>query len=248
MKTISATFLAFAGMAWAVETQVFYLTTSVGASDSPNSPYFYDATNGCFTDNTSISGTVLSYANNQQKVQANISFVLNLTAAQNLESSTTLLKMDMQGTTEATGGDVGLSLTSSGVSGAWNEGTSGRQSVAYTTLLNDASVFQDADGNQCITLTMVQYASGVYLYSSSTRLWAASGLCSGDNTVLNSITVNTSYVEAVQFSTTWPANGDATSLNKTFDTAARTVLVPEPAAATLSLLALVGLAARRRRA
>ncbi|MGN0865445.1 MAG: hypothetical protein ACI4P8_04800 [Akkermansia sp.] len=247
MKTISATFLAFAGMAWAVETQVFDLTTSVGASDSP---YFYNATTGCFTDNKSIPGTVLSYANNLDKIQTNISFVLNLTAAQQLTSSTTLtlLKIDMAGDTKA-GGDVGLSLTSSGVSGAWNEATSGRESVAYKDLLKEASsVFRDAYGNQCITLTMVQYASGAKLYSSSEMLWEDSKLRSDDNTVFNSITVNTSYVEAVQFSTTWPTNGDAKPLNKTFDTAARAKLMPEPTTATLSLLALVGLAARRRRA
>ena len=248
MKTISATFLAFAGMAWAVDTQVFDLTTSVTASDSA---YFYNASTGVFTDNGDIEGTVLSYTNNPGRVQANISFVLNLTAAKQLSSSTTLLKMDMQGTTAAKGGDVGLCLTTTGVASTWNGDTSAsRKSVTYTTLQQDSSVFTDADGNQCITLTMVQYASGVYLYSSSEKLWEDSGLKSDDNTVLNSITVNTSYVEAVQFSTVWPTNGDATSLNKTFDTAARLRLeaVPEPATATLSLLALVGLAARRRRA
>ncbi|MGN0868150.1 MAG: PEP-CTERM sorting domain-containing protein [Akkermansia sp.] len=247
MKTISATFLAFAGMAWAANTQVFDLTTSVTSSDSPSSPYFYDSTNGRFTDNTSISGTVLNETNNANQIQTNISFVLNLTEAMKVTSTTTLLLMDMNA------GDVGLCLTTTGVASTWEGKTSAsRKSVTYTSLLQDKSVFTDTHGNQCITLTMVQtYASGIQLYSNNSQLFNDAGLRASGNTALTSVTLGTAYVEAVQFSPGWLTSEAAwKTKNKTFDTAARLRLeaVPEPATATLSLLALVVLAARRRRA
>ena len=229
-------------MGWAADTRVFDLSTSVTDSGSA---YLYDASTGAFTDNAAIEGTVLNETNGSNQIQTNISFVLNLTEAMKVSSNTTLLLMDMNG------GDVGLCLTTTGVASTWNGNTSSsRKSVTYTTLLQDSSVFTDADGNQCITLTMAQtYGSGVQLYSNNAQLFSDTGLKSQSNTELTSVTLGTAYVEAVQFAPGWLTSEAAwKTKNKTFDTAARAVLTPEPTTATLSLLALVGLAARRRRA
>lgn len=246
MKSIAVTSLLLAGMGWAADTRVFDLST--GVTDSA-SAYQYDASTGAFTDNEAIAGTVLNDLSNASQIQTNISFVLNLTEAMKVSSSTTLLRMDMNG------GDVGLCLTTTGVASTWNGATSGsRKSVSYDTLLQDTSVFTDADGNQCITLTMAQtYGSGVQLYSNNAQLFSDTGLKGSTNTTLYSVTLGTDYVEAVQFSPGWLGLGDTYNAawqakNQAFDTAARTVLMPEPTTATLSLLALVGLAARRRRA
>lgn len=242
MKRIAVTSLLLAGMGWAADTRVFDLSTSV---EDPASAYHYDASTGAFTDNEAIAGTVLNDLSNASQIQTNISFVLNLTEAMKVSSSTTLLRMDMNG------GDVGLCLTTTGVASTWNSSTSAsRKSVSYATLLQDTSVFTDADGNQCITLTMAQtYGSGVQLYSNNAQLFSDTGLKGSTNTTLYSVTLGTDYVEAVQFSPGWLSSQDAwLEKNQAFDTAARAVLMPEPTTATLSLLALVGLAARRRRA
>lgn len=241
MKKTLVAILACGSAAFAVtNTQIFDLTTSVTASDSP---YFYNATTGTFTDNPDITGTVLNETNGNGQIQTNISFVLNLTEAQQVTSPTTILTMDMVG-------DIGLVLTDSGISTSWNGDTSGRSSIDYTTLtLADSGAFVAIDGNTYITLTMVQtYGSGVQLYSNTTKFFSDGGLKGSDNKTLNAITINSDYLASIQFAPEWlTTEAKWKEKNQAFDTAARPHITPEPATATLSLLALAGLAARRRR-
>lgn len=88
------------------------------------------------------------------------------------------------------------------------------------------------------------------MWSNTTKLINDGGLKSSGNTSLSSIYVNADYIEALQFAPGW--EGDAiVETNKAFNTDVvgklGAVTIPEPTTATLSLLALCGLAARRRR-
>ena len=235
MKKTFITLLALAGVASAATTQVWDLSQSVTSGD-----FLYDASTGLFTDNTDVEGTVLNGVDGSSKIQTNISFTLNLTAAQTVTGYTQLLKMDMSG-------DIGLALTTTGLASTWGDSTSdSRGSVTFSTLLADSGVFADIEGNKYITLTFVEtYGSGVQVWSNTTKLVDDAGLKSSSNTSLASIYVNSGYVEALQFETEWKGD-NIVNTNVAFNAEAMQV-IPEPATATLSLLALAGLAARRRR-
>ena len=238
MKKTIVALMALSGVAMA-DTQVWNLSTSVTDGD-----YKYDATTGLFTDNADVAGTVLNETDGSGKIQTNISFTLNLTKAMKVTADTKILDMDM-------GGDIGLCVTSTGLASTWGGTTSGsRGSVAYETLLADAGVFTSVDGDKCITLTFVEtYGSGVQVWSNTTKYINDGSLKSSGNTSLTSIYANAGYIEALQFAPGW--EGDAiVNTNAAFNTAAVEKLgaaIPEPTTATLSLLALAGLAARRRR-
>jgi len=238
-KTIIA-LIALAGVTYA-DTAVWDLTTSV-----TEGAYLYDADNHLFKDNGEVEGTVLNETDGASRIQTNICFVLNLTEAMGATYPTeankgiNIIKMDM-------GGDVGLALTSTGLAGIWGDDTNGRGSVTYTTLLQDSGVFTNADGDKCITLTFVEtYGSGVQVWSNTTKLINDTTLRASGNTSLTSIYINNGYIDALQFAPGW--EGDSiVNTNKAFDKVAKDRLIPEPTTATLSLLALAGLAARRRR-
>jgi hypothetical protein len=239
MKKTLIALVALSGAAMA-GTQVWDLSTSVTSGD-----YLYDATTGLFTDNAEVDGTVLNDVNGTKQIQTNICFTLNLTEAQKVTENTKLIKMDM-------GGDIGLCLTSTGLASTWGGTTSSsRGSVSYDTLLADSGVFTDKNGDKCITLTFVEtYGSGVQVWSNTTKHINDGGLKASGNTSLSSIYVNAGYIEALQFAPGW--EGDAiVNTNAAFNTAVveklGAVTIPEPTTATLSLLALCGLAARRRR-
>ena len=236
-KTIIA-FLITAGAAAAATTEVWDLGTSVTEGE-----YLYDSTTGLFSDNTAIDGTVLNGYNGSNQVQTNITFTLNLSDAQKVTQQTQLIKMDMSG-------DVGLCLTSTGLATTWGNDARDK-TMSYTDLLTQDSVFTGSDGDKYITLTMVEtYGSGVQIFTNSKEIITDGALRSSSNTSLNSVYVNSDYIEALQFDTTWRSTG-VVNLNADFATKAAAKLtsaaVPEPTTATLSLLALAGLAARRRR-
>ena len=234
MKKTFITLLALAGVASAATTQVWDLSQSVTSG-----AFLYDATTGLFTDNSAVDGTVLNSVNESNQIQTNITLTLNLTAAQTVTGNTQLLKMDM-------GGDIGLALTTTGLAGTWGDSTSGRSAVTFEALLADSGVFADIEGNKYITLTFVEtYGSGVQVWSNTTKLINDTTLKSSGNTSLTSIYVNSGYVEALQFETEWKGD-NIVNTNVAFNAEAMQV-IPEPATATLSLLALAGLAARRRR-
>ena len=146
MKKTLIALMAAASCAMA-DTQVWDFSTSVTEGD-----YLFDAQTGLFTDNADVDGTVLSETNANGQIQTNICFTLNLTEAQKVTGNTQLIKMDMTG---ASTGDIGLRVTTTGLATTWNTGDD-RQVVTYETLLNDSSVFTNADGDKCITLTFVQ--------------------------------------------------------------------------------------------
>lgn len=242
MKKTIVALMALAGVAMA-DTLVWDLGTSVIGDD-----YLYDAETGLFTDNPNIDGTVLNSVNGASQIQTNITFVLNLTRAMAVTADTKLLDMDM-------GGDIGLCLTSTGLATTWNGSTSSaRGSVSYDDLLADSSIFTAVNGDTCITLTFAQsYGSnvGVQVWSNTEKLIDDAGLKASGNTSLSSIYVDDYYIGCLQFTPEW--KGDAiVETNAAFDAIVKERIaaapsVPEPTTATLSLLALAGLAARRRR-
>lgn len=234
MKKTFITLLAMVGVASAATTQVWDLSQPVTSGD-----FLYDTTTGLFTDNADVDGTVLNGADGAGRIQTNITFTLNLTAAQAVTGDTQLLKMDM-------GGDIGLALTTTGLAGTWGDSSNGRGAVTFETLLADSGVFTGPENQQYITLTFVEtYGSGVQVWSNTTKYINDTGLKASGNTSLTSIYVNSGYVEALQFDTEWKGD-DIVNTNVAFNNVA-SKYIPEPATATLSLLALCGLAARRRR-
>ncbi len=238
MKKTLIALVALSGVAMA-DTQVWDLSTSVTSGD-----YLYDAPTGKFTDNTEVEGTVLNETDGAGRIQTNICFTLNLTEAQKVTADTKLIDMDM-------GGDVGLCLTSTGLASTWGGTTSSsRGSVSYDTLFADSGVFTDKNGDKCITLTFVQtYGFGVQVWSNTTK-HIDDTIKASSNTRLSSIYVNANYIEALQFAPGWEGD-DIVNTNAAFNAAVveklGEVTIPEPTTATLSLLALAGLAARRRR-
>lgn len=238
MKKTIVALMALAGVAMA-GTPVWHLGSSATTGD-----YLYNAETGLFTDNSEIDGTVLNSVNGANQIQTNISFVLNLTRAQALTEDTLLLNMDM-------GGDIGLCLTTAGLRGAWG-GSAWGDTVSYETLLADDNVFTAVNGDTCITLTFAQsYGSGVQVWNNDSTIWTGGGLKASGNTSLSSIYVDADYIGCLQF--TPEMKGDAiVETNAAFDATVKKMIaaapsVPEPTTATLSLLALAGLAARRRR-
>ena len=240
MKKTFITLLALAGVASAATTQVWDLSQSVTSGD-----FLYNAETGLFTDNSEVEGTVLNDKNGANQIQTNICITLNLTKAQTVTADTKLLDMDMSG-------DIGLALTTTGLACTWQGGTSSsRGSVSFDTLLADSGVMVDETGNKFITLTFVEsYGSGVQVWSNTTKLINDGGLKSSSNTSLSSVYINSDYIAALQFAPGWQGD-DIVNTNVAFNEAVASNLnlqfIPEPATATLSLLALAGLAARRRR-
>ena len=211
------------GVASAAETPVWNLSTAVTSGD-----YLYDNGTGLFTDNTEVEGTVLNGKNDSNQVQTNISFTLNLTQAKQLTSDTQILKMDMAG-------DIGLTITATGLATTWGDSTSSsRGSVTWETLESDSgsALFVNADGDTCVTLTFVQsYGSGVQIWNNTTKLVNDGGLKGSSNTSLTSIYADSTYIVALQFTTDWKGD-DIVATNAAFAAEAATKFTYTPPAAS----------------
>ena len=216
----------------------------------------YTAETGLFT------GSV--YYASQSKVQSNTSITLNLTDlnsffASNAEQVITLVNVNMET-------DVSLVATASGLE-VYQGGVLYKENktVSYQTLQSDESLFVANDGDTYITLTFAQVRGEARIYTLNSKvegvvngettlvagaLYSESSMTTSALSTFENIYVNSDYITAVEFSNAWPTNGTAENfqlLTGALNDSVKTVLLPEPATATLSLLALCGLAARRRR-
>ena len=146
--------------------------------------------------------------------------------------------------------DTGLGLTSAGkVTGTWVDSTT--TNYAYLTAGNALAT----DKLTTVVLTFTNAGTCIYLapegnYANGT-FWSNQNL-RGDIGTVSGITLSAAAVAAMVNMTTWSgADVDVQRGDNAFASAAVGItngfVIPEPATATLSLLALAGLAARRRR-
>ena len=202
-----------------------------------------------YTAETGLFTATPYYSNNQNHVQSNTSITLNLTDlnsffTSNAEQVITLVNVNM-----AT--DVSLVATASGLE-VYQGGVLYKENktVSYQTLMSDESLFVANDGDTYITLTFAQVSGQARVYSAISKLYHETGVTTSLKDTFENIYVNSDYITAVEFSKVWPSGGTDASfqlLAGALNDSVKTVLLPEPATATLSLLALCGLAARRRR-
>ena len=233
--------MALSGVAAASPITLTDLSTTITVADGLG--YLYS--NGVITDNSAIDGDAIFSlpSATQTKVQTNVTFTLNLTAAASAVSEggtyVNIVNVNMPM-------DVGLYLTSTGFVYGYDANNTRNPNLTFNTLAASKYSFEGSDGNKYITLTFAQHKNGLALYDNSgTALISDNNYTSSSNTTMESIYINTTYIEGVQVNPEWPSSFK--DVNTGFDTTMKAQLVPEPTTATLSLLALAGLAARRRR-
>lgn len=248
IKTFIA-LLSVTGVAFAVDTtRVFDLEHEVIADDGLGYLYSCDSSTGfgTFEDDANVSGNLFTSIANG-KVQTNVTFTLDLTdvmaaaAGSDFTTPVVLVNLDLNAM------DIGLYLTTDGIEVGKAKNSLQGTKLSYDSLLSNPGSFEGTSGNTYITLTFVQYQDGVRICGNSSSDLKNWSYKNANNSSLNSISVNTEYIEGVQFYNAWATNGNFTDVNEGFDLAMKGKLCPEPATAMLSLLALAGLAARRRR-
>ena len=252
-KTIIA-LLALAGVAVAdtATTTIFTdLTQDKTITLSDNGSITWSATDATFT------GDICATVTNEQ-ARASVSFTLNLTDAATVGSTKTELVTITKTGYNST---MGLWLVDGKISGRWNgdtfdkvtgqnnPGTASGQ-VAITSILNDNDNVFTVDGDEFIALTLVLDRTcdaynadhvGMVLYDADgTAVWNCCSLGAAGFATYDAIKLNMDYVGSA-------ASITNAVLSPTDAGTQAAALIPEPTTATLSLLALAGLAARRRR-
>lgn len=253
MKKTLITLLAFAGVALGEVTLFTNLsdTTSTvnGITYAPG-----DELEGLpFTDGVSI-GTFTNTSNDiggtyRDKAAITVAFTLNLTQA-----LLTTTQVDLIGIS-GNSGDVGLTLLSDGkAQGKWNGGVDGNARMDLSGLSSYAYTVGE---ESFVTLTLTASkpngngGKGVQVYvNDGTCVFNHASLATNNNTSFDAITVNTSLISSIAIDPSYPEIVDAGAANyaaAAIGRALQAAVIPEPTTVTLSLLALAGLAARRRR-
>lgn len=212
----------------------------------------WNAATGTFT---ALEGGQLCTTVSGQQARATVSFTLNLTAAANAQLTEKVALFTIDSNT-----DFGLWLTPTGISGRWNNDeyntrASNNSAAEYSGVVSITSIMENntnvftVEGNTYIGLTLVADKAcdnnntgnvGLTLYDAAgDRVWYCEALGSADNQNYDGFILNTDYIDLSASIT--PSVLSSTAAGQA------AALIPEPATATLSLLALAGLAARRRR-
>ncbi len=253
MKKTLITLLAFAGMAFGEVTMFTNLGDTTSTVNSITYAPGVELTGLPFTDGVSI-GSFTHTSNNiggtsGDKAAITVAFTLNLTQALLTETQVDLIGIS------GNSGDVGLTLLGDGkAQGKWNGGTDGSSRMT----LSDLSSYAYTVGEELfVTLTLTASkpsgngGRGVQVYvNDGTCVFNHSSLATNNNTSFDAITVNTSLISSIaidpshpEFVTAGASSPEAAAIGRALQAA----VIPEPTTATLSLLALAGLAARRRR-
>ena len=236
-KTIIA-LLALGGLAAAADTQILNLsaTTTVGNLT-------YNAETGYIT---TAAATDL-YKVSEGKAETNVILTLNLSEAMAVTGTTKIIELDYNGNA-----DVSLLATTGGLVGGWNGSPYGGNAVSWDTLASNSTVMTGKGGDKYITLMVSQWQNGginFLVNTGESRIISTPALGSSNINSMERLYVNNALVEAIEVTPEWKGT-DATRQADTaaFHAVVKPMLsIPEPTTATLSLLALAGLAARRRR-
>ncbi len=245
MKKTLITLLTLGGLAMGATTAEYHSTSTAATSmnttltlSATDTTAVLDTTSGNETDlYTTYQGRNSVYAANT------IVLTLNLTAMEEaaVTENTALLTID-----SAT--DYGLYLTSAGLVGRWGNGTNGTAKSLAVLLSNDNVCTWE--GNKLLTVAASFNGSNTYanmqgvslVAADGSLVWQSTGLASENNATFDAITIDTRFVSAIMVKPEILAQAELGNAANYLQT-----MVPEPATATLSLLALAGLAARRRR-
>lgn len=257
MKKTLITLLAMTGVAMA---DYAHFDTLVGVTTQNG----ITNTNGVLTGDslTSKHNVVHSNGSNDDFATSVVCITLNLTAMQNAtvasNSYVELFYFDAKF-------DTGLALTSSGIKGLWETSTNGdvgagmwnsnsNTAYALTTLTTNPYAYQQGE-NTYLDLAVVvgsnygngwQGIGGLVAYDAAgNKVIEYNGLTSAGNAdqPINSIKLNTDFITSATV-----YQGDVPVITGGVGSwLVSQGIIPEPATATLSLLALSALATRRRR-
>ena len=210
-----------------------------------------------FTDGVSIGSFQDSDGNMAgvygDKPAFTVAFTLNLTQALSTETQVDLIGIS------GDSADMGLTLLGDGTAqGKWNAGTHGDARLTLSDLSSYAYVMGE---ESFVTLTLTASkpnangGRGIQVYvNDGTCVYNHAGLGTNNNTKFDAITINTELISSIAIVSGFSvvnagaASPEAGAVGAALQAAVIPApSVPEPATATLSLLALAGLAARRRR-
>ncbi len=244
-KTIIA-LIALAGVAYA-GTEFTDLSTGKTLSGITYNLPAAESTKASFTGSISKPG-------GGDVAEVGVALTLNLTdiqaffsTAENSTKSITLMTFDVDT-------NVGLALTNSGITGMWDDkiwNNASNFTISYASL-NDTWVGKDGDTYVTIAVSHANVGGndgGLMVYSPDEKLGGYNGLGSSSNDNMTKIEFDTAYVISAAINPGWSDSSTCQSLAASLATSTKAItgVIPEPTTATLSLLALCGLAARRRR-
>lgn len=195
---------------------------------------------------TTTVGTDMWAINSAPGLQTILTLKINLTQASRVSTDTNIVTLDF---TNPAKSDVGLMATSTGLSASLGGSTENRSSVSWTDLATKTNCLtMGSDGDQYIVLSFAHIPNGAYgasLADDTGYLFKDVNARYADGLdTLAGIKVNTALLAAIEVKSDWATPN---TLVVPFVTTSAGSIIPEPATATLSLLALCGLAARRRR-
>lgn len=242
MKKTLITLLALGGLAMGDTTTTIF--TDLSQDATLGGIVFTAASN---TEFATITGDIYGTHNNDAAMTGAIT--LNLTAALAASTDVNLIRVD------GSSGDPGLRLdtTNDRIVGQWEDGAYGSKYINLSDLKDSAYTVGD---NQYVTLTFSFSTTwndgghGTQVYTNDgSNVYDLGELASSSNTQFNGIMINTDYIKSVAINPALLASaaGKDSTVAAAVGVALQTATVPEPTTATLSLLALAALAARRRR-
>lgn len=194
---------------------------------------------------TTTVGTDMWQINNAG-LQTILTLKINLTQASGVSADTSIVTFDF---TDSARADVGLMATSTGLSASLGGSTENRSSVSWADLATKTNCLtMGSDGDQYIVLSFAHIparGNGASLADDAGYLFQDAEARHANSTdTLAGIKVNTALLAAIEVKSDWATPN---TLVVPFVTTSASSIIPEPTTASLSLLALAGLAARRRR-